>query len=283
MDRFETITPINADSSADAAKPTPDDPPWGSGVAVGFWILSVGFIVFIPLLFLLPYAFSISSPEVDRNEFMNSLTTDPVAIALQILAIIPAHLLTVGLAWLVVTKGGTYSFKETLGWRSGGVKWWYYVLILLAFFGLAVVVGTFLPEQETELTRILKSSRYAVFLVAFMATFTAPIVEEVVYRGVLYSALQRSFGVKVGVAVVTLLFALVHVPQYLESVSTMLLLLVLSLVLTVIRAKTGNLLPCVILHTVFNGLQSVLLIIEPYLKTNSTAEDAAAALHLMMK
>ena len=117
------------------------------------------------------------------------------------------------------------------------------------------------------MTRILKSSRAAVFLVAFMATFTAPIVEEVIYRGILYSALQRTLGVGAAVVTVTLLFAIVHVPQYYPSYSTILLLLLLSLVLTLVRVRTGNLLPCIVLHTIFNAVQSVLLIIEPYVKS----------------
>jgi membrane protease YdiL (CAAX protease family) len=52
-----------------------------------------------------------------------------------------------------------------------------------------------------------------------MATFTAPIVEEVIYRGILYSAFQRARGSGVAIAAVTLLFALVHVPQYYPSFS----------------------------------------------------------------
>jgi membrane protease YdiL (CAAX protease family) len=108
-----------------------------------------------------------------------------------------------------------------------------------------------------------------------MATFTAPIVEEVVYRGLVYSALQRTMGVWPAVVTVTLLFALVHLPQYWPSHSTMFLLLLLSLILTLVRVKTGSLLPCIVLHTIFNGIQSTLLILEPYLpKVNPETTDA---------
>jgi membrane protease YdiL (CAAX protease family) len=94
----------------------------------------------------------------------------------------------------------------------------------------------------------------------------------------LYSALQRTAGPAFAVGLVTFLFAIVHLPQYYPSVSTMILLTLLSLTLTLIRVKTGNLLPCIILHTIFNGFQSILLIIEPYVKIESTAEDALTAL-----
>jgi membrane protease YdiL (CAAX protease family) len=147
------------------------------------------------------------------------------------------------------------------------MRWWHYVLILVSFFIVAGVVGSYFPEQENELTRLLRSSRAAVYLVAIMATFTAPLVEEVIYRGVLYSAFQRTFGVTLGVVAVTLLFAMVHVPQYYPSVSTIGLLLLLSLILTLVRVYTGNLLPCVVLHTIFNAIQSGALIAEPYFKS----------------
>jgi uncharacterized protein len=141
--------------------------------------------------------------------------------------------------------------------------------------GVASLVGHYVPEQENDLIRILRSSRMAVYVVAFMATFTAPLVEEVVYRGVLYSAFQRSVGMPAAFVVVTLLFAIVHVPQYYPSYSTILLLTLLSVILTLMRAMSGNLLPSIILHTIFNGVQSILLIVQPMLVETQPPDPAA--------
>jgi len=238
---------------------SPNNPPWSSFVAFAVWLFSVGAIIVLPAIFLIPYMLANrqSSPEI--------LQKDSTAILLNIIAVIPAHLLTLGVAWLVATRGLKFSVRDTLGLESGGFQWWYYPLILIAFFAVAGIVGYFIPEGDNELLRMLKSSRTVVILMAILATFTAPVVEEVVYRGILYSAFQRSFGVGWAVLVVTLLFAAVHVPQYWGSPGTILLICLLSLVLTLIRVKTDNLLPCIIMHTIFNGIQSVLLIAEPYL------------------
>jgi uncharacterized protein len=100
-----------------------------------------------------------------------------------------------------------------------------------------------------------------------MATFTAPLVEEVIYRGILFSAFRKHLGATFAIALTTVLFAAVHVPQYYPDAATILTILVLSLVLTLIREKTGNLLPCIVLHTIFNGSQSILLILQPYLES----------------
>ena len=40
----------------------------------------------------------------------------------------------------------------------------------------------------------------------------------------------------------------------------------LSVVLTLIRARTGRLLPCFVVHLVFNGVQSVIILLEPYIR-----------------
>lgn len=268
---------FHSEGHASSPDPTPNDPPWGTGVAVVMWLFSVALIMIVPAVFLIPYAISKNSFYADSAELMKALGTDPVAIAIQIAAIIPAHLLTLAAAWLVVTRGRTFPFFKTLGWKTGGMKWWHYLAILAAIFLLSVVVGSLLPEQDNDLLRILRSSRYVVFLVAFMATVTAPLVEEVIYRGLLYSALQRSVGVKAAVAIVTILFAAVHLPQYWPSISTMILLTTLSLTLTLVRVRTDNLLPCFILHTIFNGVQSLLFILGPYIGLESNAEDTVSS------
>lgn len=246
---------------------SPNDPAWNTWMAVGAWIASVLLIATVPALFLAPYALTRMDVQGGTEELMAAMMADSVAIALQVLGIIPAHLLTLVIAWFIVTAGRTRSFFESLGWQAGGVRWFHYLGIMLGFLALGGLLGQFVPEQENEMLRILKSSRTAVFLVAFMATFTAPLVEEVIYRGLLFSAIQKRLGSAPAIGIVTLLFSLVHLPQYYPSVSTMLLLTLLSFVLTVMRAKSNNLLPCVILHTVFNAFQSGLLIAEPWIAT----------------
>jgi membrane protease YdiL (CAAX protease family) len=272
----EPITkPIIPGQPSDLSHPTPNDPPWNSWIALALWFVSVLLIVFAPAVLLLPYLATSGVLSGPQEEIARYASTDPTAIVIQMIAIIPAHLFTLVFAWLVVTKRGRFSFRETLGFRSGGMRWWHYVLIFVSFFGLAAAVGSYFPENDNELLRILRSSRTAVFVVAFMATFTAPLIEEVIYRGVLFSAFQRSVGVAAAVIFVTLIFALVHVPQYYESPSTLALLLILSLVLTLMRVYSQNLLPCIIFHTIVNGFQSAALIAEPYLRQAAVMEDIA--------
>lgn len=260
--------------------PSPDNPPWNSWIAVIIWLASIFAIFIFPVFFLIPYMVS-QKLDFSNQESLALLEKDPTAILLQLISIIPAHLFTLLVAWAVVTQFNKYSFRETLGWKMGGFKIWHTIVLIIFFYVLAFVLTYTFGERDNAFMEMLKSSRAAVYLVAFFATFTAPLVEEVVYRGVMYSAFQRRLGVVWAVVVVTAMFAAIHVPQYSKDFNpdfvTISMIVLLSLALTLIRVWTGNLLPCIVLHTVFNGSQSLLLLLQPYLEEMSKkpAEQAA--------
>lgn len=277
---FYSKLPLPDEPAMPEKAPAPNNPPWNLLEALGVWLASVACILIIPSVLLLPYLVSHDPPITDNEQIVEFAKSDPVAIFLQILAIIPAHTFTLVLAWLVVTRVRRYSFRKMLGWEKGGFVWWHYCIMLIGFVGVANLVYQFYPEQENDLIRVLSSSRSAVYIVAFVATFTAPLVEEVTYRGILYSAFQRRIGVNAAFVFVTLLFSIVHWPQYWPSYSTILLLTLLSITLTAVRVMSNNLLPCIILHTLFNAMQSLFLILEPYLKNLGDQEHTTAIQHL---
>jgi uncharacterized protein len=240
---------------------TPNRPHWNWWMAFALWGASVALIIIVPGIILAFYA--VISGKISNPQLMAESSD---VILVNLIAVLPAHFLTLLFAWLIVTKPDNQSFRQALGWEMGGFKIVHLVLIVIGFFVLSAIVSYFIPEQDNELLKILRSSRAAVLVIAFIATFTAPLVEEVVYRGVMYSAALKEFGQTQAIICSTAYFALVHVPQYYPSFSTILIILVLSFVLTLIRAKSNNLLPCIILHTIFNGVQSFFLVSEPYLK-----------------
>jgi membrane protease YdiL (CAAX protease family) len=219
----------------------------------------------VSLLFIILY-FSSSRGSLSQEQLRQLLTTDKVAVLLQVVAIIPAHLLTLGLAWAVVTNFGKRPFWRTLGWRwNRGVGFWAsfgIALMLLIFGGL---LTKYYGGEPTDIDQIINNSLASRFVLAFLAIATAPLIEEVIYRGILYPALQRAIGVAWAIVGVTLLFALVHYWQYQNNISVLAAIGVLSLVLTLVRAYTKSLLPCFVIHLVFNGLQSLYIILQPYL------------------
>jgi hypothetical protein len=261
--------PLGAQQQATTApsspvEPTPDSPPWGLPGALGLLALTFVLMLVTSAAFLIPY---IVYRGVRLDAWAEFAIKDPGAIFVQIVSVIPAHLLTLGLAWLLVTRVGRYPFFRMLGWEWGkGFTLWrsagLAVLLLLMGFGIGWLTG----PTDNALERLIQSSRGAALATAFAASITAPLVEEIVFRGVLYSALRRLAGVGGAAAAVIFIFALIHVPQYWPSYGVIATILLLSVVLTLIRARTRQLLPCFIVHFVFNTIQAVLIILNPYLE-----------------
>lgn len=260
----DTREPASIGSSGQEV--SPELPRWGLLAGILFWLLSVILIAVVPLLFLIPYIGPDRPP--GSKQFQQTVLSDPTAVLIALAGTFGAHVITFLVGWAIVTRGGKFPFLRSLGWKWGGFKFWHGALMFVGVYIFAAVMSSLLGTHENEMQRILDSSRSAVFAVALIATFSAPLIEEVVYRGVLYSAFEKKLGMPVAFASVTVIFAVVHVAQYYPDIATISSIVVLSLLLTGIRAYSKNLLPCVAFHFVFNGFQSLLLVLRPYLPVN---------------
>lgn len=268
MDTPQTSLP--QDSYANFTPPppqsvvTPDNPPWGILSAFGFVILSFVLLFTLQLVFVIGY---LVYRGVSLDQWAVFITKDPPTIFFAIVSTIPAHLLTLGLAWLIVTKAGKHPFLPTLGWDwTPEFTFWRCAGLAVALFIIGNIIIWITGSPQTELDRLISSSRATALVTAFLATVTAPFVEELIFRGVLYSPLQRAIGKSWSVTIVMLLFAAIHVPQYWQSFGVIATILLLSFVLTAIRARTGRLLPCFIIHLIFNGITSILIVLSPYIE-----------------
>ncbi len=248
-----------------ATATNPDNPPWGIVAALSAWFASVVMLAVVPNLCVLPYlAYRYNGATASREALLN----DKTFVFLFVLGWLPAHLLTLALIWAIATRLGKRSLKQVFGWSwSPGLGLWRSVaLALLLFFVTLLLIARF-GGPRTDLDRILESSRAAAVTLAALAVVTAPLVEEMIYRGLLYSAFRRAVGQWPAVAIVTAMFAGLHVVQYWPNVGAISSITLLSLALTLIRARSGRLLPCFVVHLVFNGVQSVIIVLEPYLQT----------------
>jgi membrane protease YdiL (CAAX protease family) len=281
------LSPFTAESyaslehSSDVQPPSlvvdPNNPPWGLLAAVLTWLGSVVLLLVMNLVVVVPYNL-LKFKGGSREALEQFLTTDKTLILLLILSAIPAHLLTLGIAWAVITHFGKRPFWSALGWTwSKRVGLWTSVGLAVALYIVGIVLILLFGQQKTSLDQVVASSRAAALSLAFLAVFTAPLVEEVVYRGILYPALQRTVGMHWAIVGVLVLFTLVHVPQYWPNFGVIGAVGLLSLSLTLVRAYTGRLLPCFVMHLIFNGIQSILIILQPYLPPSLTGEEQKAA------
>jgi uncharacterized protein len=247
------------------ASVNPEDPPWGVLAAFITWFVSIAALALVPVLCVQPYiAYRYKGLPLPTQEV---LLANKTFVFLFVLGWVPAHLLTLALIWAVATRLGKYSIREVFGLSWGpDFKLGKSVSVAISLFLVAWLIAIFSGGQRTDLDQILESSRAAALTLAFIAVATAPLIEEMTYRGLLYSSLQRVIGRWFAVVVVASMFAGLHVYQYRQNIGAILSISLLSFVLTVIRARTGRLLPCVVIHLVFNGVQSLIIVLEPYLR-----------------
>jgi uncharacterized protein len=239
------------------------NPPWGLLAAVLTWIASV-VLLFLPQVFAIPY---VALHYRNAQPTAETLMADKTLVLILIAGVLPAHLITLAMVWIIATHFGKFSIVKTLGltW-NGKFTLARSIGLAIILYGAAFLLTVAFGGQGTALDRLVESSRAAALMIAFLAVATAPIVEESIYRGILYPALERISGAKVAVVLVTVLFAVPHVPQYWPNFAVIASITLLSVALTVLRARTGRLLPCIAVHLVFNGIQSVIIVAEPYLR-----------------
>lgn len=257
--------------SRPAAEPDPDEPPWGPFTGISVWLVSVAAIIVIPVIavalwMVIQMVRGAPLPSFTARGEVEQWVMSPNILLLQLVSTMMAHALTLAICWAVVTKMGSRPFGASLGWSWGGHRVWYWVVFsgctLLGIQILTQVLIRFLPERESPFDQLLKSSQQVRIAVAILAVCTAPIVEEVVYRGLLFSALRKRIGVIATVIIVTATFAGVHVFQNLGAWVSISGLAFLSLVLTTVRARTKSVLPCVFIHTLNNAFASLVILIN---------------------
>lgn len=253
-----------------SAQPSPEpdhlanNPPWTLLAAVLTWIASV-VLLFLPQIFAIPY---VAMHYRNGPPTAEVLMADKTLVFILIAGVLPVHIITLAIVWAIATRLGKFSVAQTLGLKwSPDFRLAHSIGLAVILYGVAFLLTLAFGGQGTALDRLVESSRAAALMIAFLAVATAPIVEESIYRGILYPAIARVSGAKVAVILVTLLFAIPHVPQYWPNIAVIVSITLLSVALTVLRAWTGRLLPCIAVHFVFNGIQSVIIVAEPYLRT----------------
>ena len=260
--------PISESGESILGPRSEQDKPWIKLLAaLGTWFVSLLLLLFVPVIVALPYFIYVwRTRGMPRPE---ALANDKTLLFLSLLGIIPTHLLTFLLVWLVVTEWRRRPFWKTIGFEwprfsSPLVNTLACVLIATALFVTGALVTSFWGGNKTQLDLLVESSLPARFATAFVAVFTAPLVEEMVYRGVVYPAVEQTLGRAVAIVAVALLFAGVHVFQYQNNIAVIVVITMLSFTLTLVRAYSGKLLPSFIIHLVFNGIQSVVIVLAPF-------------------
>lgn len=81
-----------------------------------------------------------------------------------------------------------------------------------------------------------------------------PVVEEVLFRGFLFTGLSQSWGPSMAGLITTMIFVGVHMPKVLEYWPALLAVSLIGSLTVLIRIRTGTLAPGIALHSTYNGV-----------------------------
>jgi uncharacterized protein len=198
-----------------------------------------------------------SISQIDPYKFINSLSTDGLMLSL---AIILGGIIGLGFILLFVKVRRGISIPEYLALKPISLK------TIPALFGVLVVlvgisVGISLLSGDIKTTDPISQAYStmkwpALFWIA--SVVFAPIFEESLFRGFIFSGLQVSRLGTAGTIVLTgLVFALLHAFQYGAGVIAQ--IFVLGIVFGLVRWKTKSLYTTIGLHAAWNLLQLLIL------------------------
>lgn len=139
-----------------------------------------------------------------------------------------------------------------------------------ALFALAVnLVGALVPPPEELPINRLFSSRAAFWLIFFAAVFVAPFVEELVFRGYIYTLLERLWGRAAAVLASGILFGAIHIPQLstgsleFRAVFPVLVLCAVGIFFSLVRARSGTTLASMLVHFSYNATLTLGFLFSP--------------------
>ena len=80
-----------------------------------------------------------------------------------------------------------------------------------------------------------------------------PVVEELLFRGFLFTGLSQSWGPSLAGVLTTVAFVVVHMPKVLEYWPALVAVSLIGWLTVLIRIRTGSLAPGIALHSSYNG------------------------------
>ncbi len=232
----------------------------GTGAAIGYFVLY--FVINILVIFIGSIYLgikeglkAINEPglSVSLPQVIESIVYDNVMLFNIIAAIICLFVF-----WLIILLSKT-SIKERLDLYPISFKNTWPVLILGVTTNIFIshFIG-FLPipepliQEYTEATNLIGDE--ITLIQVLSVVLAAPILEEILYRGLIMKSLQRGMPLMVALITQAVLFGLMHGQLIWVFYATF-----LGALLAVIKLKYKSLYPCILLHLSFNAANYVLI------------------------
>jgi membrane protease YdiL (CAAX protease family) len=165
--------------------------------------------------------------------------------------------------YLFITLYYKDSFSKALKWKKLSMHSTVRYLLGGAALSLVVmVIPPLLPEKKGFPLEKMFNSPASAYAIAAFAVLVAPLMEELLFRGVLFAFFEKNGGLTFAVGFTAVLFAALHIPEYWGAWNNVVMILVVGLTFSLVRGLTGSLTPSFVLHLAYNGTLMFLLFLQ---------------------
>ena len=165
--------------------------------------------------------------------------------------------LIVAFVYVLATVKHRMDFGESMSWipltrpvRSGALYCGIGFLLACSVATIASLIP--MPTERPPLEELLGDPA-ALLLLAVFGVTVVPAVEELLFRGFFYAALERVHGASAAILVTSVVFSMIHGPQYGWHWQNLVLLFYVGSMFALIRAQTGSVVPAAFVHAGYNG------------------------------
>ena len=162
--------------------------------------------------------------------------------------------------YMVTLVEGKYrvSFWSAIRWNWPRSQWKMLSLGMLVLLAVSLL-GRFLPMPKSTPFEDLFMRPLDAYIMSVFAVTLGPFMEELFFRGFLYPVLARRMGVAWGIFFTALPFGLMHMFQYGYAWGVVLLIFLMGVVCTAVRATTGSVAASFLVHVGYNATDMLLL------------------------
>lgn len=160
-----------------------------------------------------------------------------------------------GVTWMVtlVRRRSPRGFWREVRWDwPGSSRALGYGLAGMALAMAVDIASAYLPMPKTLPVDELFRSSHAAFTMAAFGIVVAPFLEEIFFRGFLYPVLARGIGAALAIGVTSAAFAVVHQQQLAHAWIPLLILFLVAMVFTSVRARTRSVACSWMMHAGYN-------------------------------
>ena len=234
---------------AELVPAAPTDPAWN-----GWDVLRLTFLSIVALLVGVFAVLLIARVWVYPHTALGEIARVPlVVVAGQSLA----YLLILAYMYVLVTRErGRPDFLAAIHWKwPSNIA--VYVLVGFALSLALQGLAHFLPiPKELPIDSFFRTPAEA-WALGILSVTLAPLMEELFFRGFLYPVLAHRLGLPIAVFVTALGFALLHGAQLMFSWGPVLVIFLVGIVLTMVRAKQNSVAASLLIHMAYNGTITV--------------------------